>query len=204
MKAADSRRLLIVEDDEGLQSQLRWAFDETIEVAVAGNHEEAIAQFRRHHPQVVTLDLGLPPDPGGFRVGFEVLDELLELAPDTRVVVVTGREERSHAVQAIAAGAFDFYQKPIDAETLNFVVDRAFRIAELEAENRRLQEQASHSPLDGIIGASEPMLKIARMVEKVAPTDVTTLILGETGTGKEVLARSLHQLSRRSKGPFQA
>lgn len=199
-----SRRLLIVEDDQGLQSQLRWCFDESVEVTVAADRDEAIAQFRRTHPQVVTLDLGLPPDPGGATAGFETLSNLLELAAETRVIVITGREEHEHAVNAIAAGAFDYYQKPVDSDTLNFVVDRAFRIAELEAENRRLQQQATTSPLDGLIGASDVMLRVARMVEKVAPTDVTTLILGETGTGKEILARALHGLSQRSGKPFQA
>jgi len=204
LKSGENKRLLIVEDDAGLQSQLRWCFDETIDVAMAADRSEAIAQFRRVSPQVVTLDLGLPPDAGGTTVGFAILTEILELAPDTRVIVITGREEREHAVRAIAEGAFDYYQKPIDGDTLNFVVDRAFRIGQLEAENRRLQQQATHSPLDGIIGASEAMRRVSRMIEKVAPTDVTTLILGETGTGKEVLARALHNLSQRRQGPFQA
>ncbi len=204
MKSRAKRRLLIVEDDTGLQTQMRWCFDDSIEVALADDRSSAIAAFRRHQPQVVTLDLGLPPDPGGATVGFEILQELHELAPDTHVIVITGREEREHALKAIAQGAFDYYPKPIDADTLNFVVERAFRIAELEAENARLQTQGERSPLEGVIAASEPMLRIGRMVEKVAPTEVTTLILGETGTGKELLARALHTMSQRSGGPFQA
>lgn len=204
MSGKEQRRLLIVEDDEGLQAQLRWCFDASIEVDVAGDRDSALAAFRRRQPQVVTLDLGLPPDPGGVSEGFATLKELLELAPETHAIVITGREEQEHAVAAIAQGAFDYYQKPIDADTLSFVVERAFRIAALEAEIRRLQSQAGTSPLDGIIAGSEPMRRIARMVEKVAPTDVTTLILGETGTGKEVIARALHGMSQRRDGPFQA
>ena len=204
MTTEPGKRLLIIEDDPGLQSQLRWCFDDSIMVSVAEDQQSALAALRRHRPQVVTLDLGLPPDPGGAAVGFDLLDEILALAGDTRVIVVTGREEREHAVRAIAAGAFDYYQKPIESETLRFAVDRAFRIAALETENRRLQErhQQKH-PLEGVIAASSSMLRVARTIEKVAPTDISVLLLGETGTGKEVLARALHALSTRSEGPFQ-
>ena len=130
----NKRHLLIIEDDPGLQSQMRWCFaDDQVQVAVAGNESEAIAAVRRNPPQVVTLDLGLPPDPGGSKVGFGILKSIRSLLPDCKVIVVTGREEHEHAVRAVAEGAYDFYQKPIDADTLSFVVERAFRLAELEA-----------------------------------------------------------------------
>jgi two-component system NtrC family response regulator len=198
------RTLLIVEDDPGLQSQMRWCFDESVSVQTADNGEDAVAALRRFEPQVVTLDLGLPPDPGGAEEGFKTLAELLRLAPKTKVIVITGREEHEHAVRAVAEGAFDFYQKPVEAETLRFVVERAFRIRALEDENERLQASRDASPLDGIIGASEAMVKLCRKVEKIAPADVSVLIQGETGTGKELIARALHRLSRRSDGPFVA
>lgn len=198
------RRLLIVEDDPGLQSQMRWCFDSDIEVVLADDAASALAALRRHEPQVVTLDLGLPPDPGGSEEGFRLLEQILEHAPRTKVIVVTGREEPEHATRAIGLGASDFYQKPVEGDTLQFVVDRAFFVRELEDENRRLQEATGSTPLDGIIATSEPMLRLCRSIEKIAPIDVTVLIQGETGTGKELVARSLHRLSGRSGGPFVA
>lgn len=182
---------------------MRWCFEDT-EVVVADDRESAIAQLRRIEPQVVTLDLGLPPDPGGSSEGFAVLQEILTLAPLTKIIVVTGREERENAVKAVGMGASDYYQKPLDADILAFVVNRAFRHFELEQENRELQETKSTSRLKGIIASSPEMLDVCRTVEKIAPADVTTLILGETGTGKEVLARAVHDLSPRRDHNFAA
>ena len=198
-----SRRLLIVEDDPGLQSQMRWCFSEDLEISVAADRDTALTLLRRFEPEVVTLDLGLPPDPGGSSEGFALLEEILRLAPMTKVIVVTGREEKENAVKAIGMGAADFYQKPGDADILAFVVNRAFRLAELEKENQDLSSRDNTS-VKGIIAASPQMLAVCRTLEKVAPTDITTLINGETGTGKEVLARALHDLSPRAKMPFAA
>lgn len=198
------KRLLIVEDDPGLQSQMRWCFDPTIEVEAAEDRETAINILRRFDPQVVTLDLGLPPDPGGASEGFSLLEELLHLSPNLKIIVVTGREDKENAVAAIGRGASDFYQKPLDADILGFVVNRAFRLAELEQENRELTSANADTRLKGIIAASSQMLSVCRTIEKVAPTDVTALILGETGTGKELLARALHDLSSRADKPFSA
>ncbi|MDX5297818.1 MAG: PEP-CTERM-box response regulator transcription factor [Gammaproteobacteria bacterium] len=199
-----NKRLLIVEDDPGLQSQMRWCFDESIETFVADDRNSALAALRRHEPQVVTLDLGLPPDPGGATQGFALLEEVLRLSPATKIIVVTGREEKENAVRAIGMGACDFYQKPLDADILSFVVNRAFRLAELELENRELSRVRNGNRIKGIIAASPQMLDICRTVEKIAPADVATLILGETGTGKELLARAIHDLSGRNSQPFVA
>ena len=194
---------MIVEDDPGLLNQLKWCF-ESYEVFTAEDQESAIAELRRHEPMVVLQDLGLPPRPEGTEEGLVTLDEILKLAPHTKVIVVTGHGDQENALNSVAKGAYDFYQKPVDTDTLKLLVDRAFNIAELEAENRKLQSQVSESPLDGIVAASEGMLAVCRMIEKVAPTDVTALLLGESGTGKELLARALHRLSPRADNNFIA
>ncbi len=191
------RTLLIVEDDPGLQSQLRWSF-ENFEVAVASDRESALTQLRRFEPSVVTLDLGLPPDPGGISEGFGLLEEIMVLAPMTKIIVVTGHNDRANAVKAIGMGAYDFYEKPIEPEILNLVVERAARLRFLELQNRKLQDTRSSSPFESLIAASTQMLKVCRTVEKLAPADVSTLIMGESGTGKEVLVKALHSLSNRN------
>jgi two-component system, NtrC family, response regulator len=195
--------LLIVEDDPGLQKQLKWNFD-GYDVLVAGDRESAIAMVRRHEPSVVTVDLGLPPDPDGASEGLGTLEQILALAPDTKVIVVTGNQDRTHAVQAVGMGAYDFYQKPVDPQMLGLVVERAFRLHELQLENRRLRLRQTESPIQGIISNAPSMLKVCRTVEKVAPSDVSVLLLGESGTGKELLARALHQLSPRANKKFVA
>ncbi len=186
----------MVEDDPGLQSQLRWSF-EGLEVAVAEDRESALAQIDRLRPAVVTLDLGLPPDPGGVSQGFAALQDLLAMAPDTKVIVVTGHNDHSNAVRAIGLGAYDFYEKPVDPKLLNLAVERAARLFVLEEENRRLSARRADTPLDGLIAVSPEMLRVCRTIEKLAPTDVSTLLLGESGTGKELLVRALHRLSDR-------
>jgi len=191
------KKLLIVEDDPGLQGQLRWSF-EGFEIEVAADRNAALAQLRRFEPSVVTLDLGLPPDPGGTSEGFATLEEILALAPDTKVIVVTGHNDRNNAVRAIGLGAYDFYEKPIDPDLLNLVLERAVRLYHLEQQNRQLEEQHAATPLEGLIAASPEMLKVCRSIEKLAPTNVSTLLLGESGTGKEVLVKALHSLSDRS------
>ena len=194
---SDPIPLLVVEDDEGLQSQLRWAFD-GYEVIVAGDRRSAIAAVRRHQPGVVLLDLGLPPDPGGVSEGLATLHEILSLVPETKIIVVTGDNDRANAVKAIAAGAYDFHQKPADPELLALLVDRAQHVHALELENQKLQRDAQNMPLDNIIAVSPQMLKVCRTIEKIAPTDITTLLLGASGTGKERFARAIHELSPRS------
>ena len=198
------RRLLIVEDDPGLQSQLRWCFGEDFEVFNAEDRESALAQLRRHEPPVVLQDLGLPPDAEGVSEGLATLEETLTLSPATKVIVVTGHGDQENAVKAVGLGAYDFYQKPVDNEALQLIVNRAYQIYELELENQRLLRNRSSSPLDGIVAASEKMLEVCRIIEKVAPTNATSLLLGESGTGKELLARALHSLSPRAENRFVA
>ncbi|WP_338109461.1 PEP-CTERM-box response regulator transcription factor [Pseudomaricurvus alkylphenolicus] len=194
----NEKHLLVVEDDPGLQSQLRWCFD-NYEVTVCGNREDAIAQVRRFEPGVVLLDLGLPPDPGGVTEGMATLQQILALSPTSKIIVVTGDHDRNNAVKAIGLGAYDFYQKPVDPDILQLMVDRAYHVFELENENRQYQMLHKDMPLEGVIAASSAMLKVCRTIEKVAPSDITTLLLGASGTGKEVFARALHDLSPRAK-----
>lgn len=195
--------LLVVEDDAGLQRQLRWAYED-YEVVIAGDRETAMAAMRTHKPAVVTLDLGLPPDADGAIEGFATLEEIMAIAPHTKVIVASGHGARESARRAIAQGAFDFYQKPVDIDELGFLVGRAFHVSQLEAENRRLAATQEAGPMANLVTGSPEMLKVASMVERVAPTDISVLLLGASGTGKEVLARALHVASRRAEGPFIA
>ncbi len=194
--------LLVVEDDAGLQRQLRWAYD-AYEVVIAGDRTSALAALEARKPAVVTLDLGLPPDPDGTSEGFATLAAILEAAPHTKVIVASGHGARESARAAIAGGAWDFYQKPVDIDELGFIVRRAFHVAEIEEENRRLAA-GPRAGLDKLITASPAMLKVAAMAERVAPADVSVLLLGASGTGKEVVAQGIHAASRRAARPFVA
>lgn len=199
------RKLLVVEDDPGLQTQLKWAYDD-YQVLIAGDHDSAIELLRAEEPAVVTLDLGLPPDPDGTREGFRTLKAIIEMKPDTKVIVVSGHGARDSALGAIANGAWDFYQKPIDIEELGLIVRRAFHVRDLEVENARLAQQGSsdNRVLGGMITGAPEMQKVARTIERVANLDVSVMLLGASGTGKELLARGLHQASGRRDGAFVA
>jgi two-component system NtrC family response regulator len=199
----EKEKLLIIEDDVGLQKQLRWSFD-AYEVLVAGDRESAIAQIRRNEPAVVTMDLGLPPDPDGSTEGLATLQEILALAPDTKVIVLTGNQDRANAVKAIGMGAYDFHQKPFDDQMLGLVIKRAFYLRALQHENRRLRQTDSASPLSGLITRDPGLLKVCRNIEKVAPSSATVMLQGDSGTGKELLARAVHELSPRRGKRFMA
>jgi two-component system NtrC family response regulator len=204
--SVDSRaKLLIVEDDEGLQRQLRWAYDD-YEVLVASNRDAAINLLRSEEPPVVTLDLGLPPDPNGVTEGFATLETILSLKPETKVIVASGHGARESALRAIASGAYDFYQKPVDIDQLGLIVRRAFQLHGIESENRKLEEQVGddRTVLGTMITGAPEMQKVARTIERVANTGVSVMLLGASGTGKELLARGLHQASNRAGGAFVA
>ena len=198
----DLKVLLVVEDDEGLQRQLKWAY-EGYEVVCAGDRQAAIEALRAREPAVVTLDLGLPPDPDGTGEGFAVLEEILRLKPDTKVIVASGHGARESALKAIGMGAYDFYRKPVDIDDLGLIVARAFHLHEIEEENRRLESGSATAVLGSMITASPEMLKVAKTVERVASADVSVMLLGASGTGKELLARAVHEKSER-RGEFIA
>lgn len=194
--------LLIVEDDLALQKQIKWSLDR-FESVTASDRETALGAFRRHRPAVVTMDLGLPPDPDGTAEGFRLLGQLLELDADLKVIVLTGQNDRANALRAVSMGAYDFFAKPFEPELLALTIDRAYRLFELQSENRRLQAQQPTGSLGGLLTRDPEMLRISRVVERVASSDATVMLLGESGTGKEVLAQGLHQASKRG-GKFVA
>jgi len=199
----DKKKLLVIEDDIGLQKQLKWSFD-AYDVVVAGDRETALAMVRRYEPSVVTMDLGLPPDPDGASEGFAIVQQILAMAPETKIIVLSGNQDRENAVKAIGLGAYDFHQKPFDAALLGLVVERAFYLHALQSDNRRMLQMQLSSPLSGMISRDPSMQKICRNIEKIAPTSASVMLLGNSGTGKEVLARALHQLSPRHDKRFMA
>ena len=196
-------KLLIVEDDEGLRSQYRWAFP-AFEVLMAGARPMAVATVQKERPPVVIMDLGLPPDPDGVSEGFATVEEVLHIAPETKIIVVTGNGERKNALKAVSLGAYDFCEKPVELEVLSTIIDRGLNLHRLEDENRRLSAMPARSPIERIVTANQGMLKVCRDVEKLAGTHVPVLLLGESGTGKEALAQALHELGPRAKQPFVA
>ncbi|MES2263505.1 MAG: PEP-CTERM-box response regulator transcription factor [Pseudomonadota bacterium] len=201
--AMPKKKLLVVEDDPGLQKQLRWGFDD-YDVLLADSRETALAQLRRHQPAVVTMDLGLPPDPDGASEGLILLRQILTAAPDTMVIVLSGNQDRNNVLKAIAMGAYDFQQKPLDADLLGLVIQRAFFLHAVQQDQRRMLQIESDSPLAGIISRDPVMLKLCRNVEKVAPSSASVMLLGDSGSGKELIARGLHRLSARHDKRFVA
>lgn len=197
------RPLLIVEDDPALQKQMKWAFDQ-YDVLLAQDRESALIQLRRHEPGVVTMDLGLPPRPDDPTEGLALLEQILSVAPDTKVIVLTGQNGRANALKSIAMGAYDFCAKPFQPEILSLIIERAFRLHELTEENRRLQSTFQSDSFGGLLTRDPLMLNVCRTIEKVAGTNATVLLLGESGTGKELLARALHKLSERKSKRFVA
>lgn len=202
MTSTETPPLLIVEDDLALQKQIKWSLD-GFESVTAGDRETALLQLRRHQPAVVTMDLGLPPDPDSVSEGFKLLGQMLDVDPNVKVIVLTGQNEQTHALRAVAQGAYDFLAKPFEPDVLRLTIERAFRLAELQAENRRLQSQQQSDALGGLITRDPQMLRIARTIERIAGTNASVLLLGESGTGKEVLAQGLHAASKRA-GRFVA
>lgn len=195
-------KLLIVDDDPGLQKQLKWCFED-YDTEIVGDRESAVDAVKSARPAVVTLDLGLPPDPANASEGMAALGEILSLAPHTKVIVVSGNDDRKVAIEAVAQGAYDFYEKPVDPDVLRLIVDRAFHVYQLEEENRNLSIERSE-PLKGLIAGSRQMLDVCRHIEKIAPTDTSVLLAGSSGTGKEILARAIHELSARVDQNFVA
>ena len=195
--------LLVVEDDLALQKQIKWSLDR-FESVTAHDRESAMTQLRRHAPAVVTMDLGLPPDADAVSEGFKLLEQILGADPDTKVIVLTGQNDRSNALRAVGLGAYDFFAKPFEVDMLGLTIERAYRLYDLQQENNRLQLMHQPDVLAGLITRDPEVLRVCRTVEKVAASDATVLVLGESGTGKELIARGVHAASPRSKERFVA
>jgi len=199
----DRTAILVLEDDEGLRRQLKWALSE-YKVLPSATRPEALNIFRVERPPIAIVDLGLPPNPDGASEGLAAMEEMVRIAPETKVIIASGNEAREHALRAVALGAYDFYKKPIDIEELRIIIGRAIRLYDLECENRALAAAAPTSAIQGIVGASPVMSELLRKIEKIAPTNVSVMLCGESGTGKEMLAKAIHQLSPRARRPFVA
>jgi len=195
-------KLLIVDDDEGLRMQMKWALAHDYDVLLAEDRESTLNVVKEEQPAVVTLDLGLPPDPAGVEEGFAALTEMLTDYPRTKVIIVTGRGEKENALRAVGNGAYDFFYKPIEIEELKVVLHRAFYVSRIEQEYRELQQRLSGDSFEGMLGTCERMQEVFAMIRKVSTTDAPVLIEGESGSGKELVARAIHQLSQRRNRPF--
>ena len=200
---SSKQSILLVEDDVGLQKQMQWSLSD-YQVLVANDATAALTVFRRETPRVIIVDLGLPPLPDEATEGLKLIEALITLDPATKIIVASGNLDRQNAVKAVALGAYDFFAKPIDPDVLLLMINRAFKLLELEDENRKLQRAAHHSPFEGVIASSTRMLDVCKLIERVAPSNVSVLLLGESGTGKELLARALHALNPRSTKKFVA
>jgi two-component system NtrC family response regulator len=204
MTASAKPRLLIVEDDEDIRAQMRWALADDYEVALAADRESAVAAFAEHQPVVTVLDLGLPPRPSDPTEGLATLGALLASDPKARIVVATGQGEKQNALDAIGGGASDFFSKPVDLDTLRLVLRRHAYVAGLEREHQIEHDERTTTAFEGMLGASPAMTTVFTLVTKTAPTSAPVLILGESGTGKEMVAQALHRQSPKRNGPFVA
>lgn len=197
-------KLLIVDDDEEIRTQMKWALAEDFTILLAGDRPSALEQFQAERPMVVLLDLGLPPKPGTPEEGLATLAELLTLDNLTKVVIVSGQGEKSIALQAVGAGAYDFLGKPVEMEEMKPLLKRCFYVAKLEREYREMQQRLLGNAFEGMLGTHPRMQAVFASIRKVATTDAPVLILGESGTGKEIAAQAIHQLSARKGKPFVA
>jgi two-component system NtrC family response regulator len=197
-------KLLIVDDDEEIRTQMKWALGGEYEIVMAGDRGSAMEAFRSSHPAVVLLDMGLPPTPGAPDEGLAALAEMVAVDSTTKVVVITGQGEKEIALRAIGTGAYDFLGKPLEMEELKFLLKRCFHVARLEREYREMQERVQGDSFEGLLGSSASMQTVFQSIRKVATTDAPVLILGDSGTGKEMTARAVHHRSNRKDGPFVA
>jgi two-component system NtrC family response regulator len=201
-QSSSKPKLLVVEDDESIRTQMKWALLQDYEVLLAEDRGSALGVVKREKPPVVTLDLGLPPRPTEVEEGFSTLDEILSENSYAKVIIVTGRGEREHALKAIGQGAYDFFYKPIQIDELRVVLSRAFYISQLEQGYIELQKHLSKASFEEMLGVSPQIQEVFSAIRKVATTDAPVLVAGESGTGKELTALAIHRQSSRRENPF--
>ncbi|HSR53725.1 MAG TPA: PEP-CTERM-box response regulator transcription factor [Acidobacteriota bacterium] len=199
---SEDYKLLIVDDDEDLSSQLKWGLADDYQVLLADTRPKALEVARKEQPNVVTLDLGLPPEANNVSEGMRALGQLLEAVSDVKIVVITGQDEKRHALTAIEQGAYDFLAKPVEIEELKVILKRAVYLHRLEKEHRRLRKHFREDRFQGMMGSSPQMQQVFTSIRKVAGSNAPVLLVGESGTGKELAARAIHNLSSRKEGPF--
>ncbi len=197
-------KLLIVDDDEDIRAQMKWALNSDYEVVTAEDRASALTAFREARPPVVLLDLGLPPHPNEPKEGLGILSELLLQDPGVKVIIISGQGERSNALQAVGAGAYDFHCKPVEIDVLKVTLKRAVQVYQLEREFKEMQSRLEVDTFEGMFGSSLQMQEVFAKIRKVASSEACVLILGESGTGKEMAAQAIHRLSSRKDGPFVA
>ena len=201
----EREHLLIIEDDEDIRTQLAYALQDEYTVSVAGDRARAIAAIQQSSPELVTLDLGLPPSPDTAEEGLRALEDVLAAAPGAKVIIITGNGDRANAVAAVERGAFDYHLKPVNLEDLKVVLRRAAYLRQLERESdEQARQQEASIRFTDILGSTAKMREIFSLIQRVAKTDATVLCEGESGTGKELVARAIHSHSPRRNGPFVA
>ena len=196
--------LLVVEDDEDIRTQMKWALATDYEITVADDRAGAMAAFTASSPVVTLLDLGLPPRPNSPEEGLATLSSLLALDPLAKIIIVSGQGDKENALNAVGAGAYDFLCKPVEMDELRLVLQRAVYVAQLEQEYRAIQLGNESESFEDMVGISPPMQAVFTFIRKVAPTSAPVLILGESGSGKEMVAQALHRRSAQRSGPFVA
>ena len=197
-------KVLIIDDDEEIRTQMKWALAADYEVALAADRHSALEAFRRHHPEVVLLDLGLPPCPNDPSEGMATMASLLTFDRSAKIIIISGQNDRANAVRAIGAGAYDFLCKPLDLAQLKLLLQRCIYVTELEREYRHLQDDEHPDMFEGMLGGSDVMQEVFKTITKVAKSAVPVLILGESGTGKEMVANAIHRRSAFKAKPFVA
>jgi two-component system NtrC family response regulator len=195
-------KLLVIDDEEAIRNQMRWALIDEYEVLLAEDRPSAVLVMKQERPELVALDLGLPPAPRDAEEGLRTLSELLAVDRQAKVIIITGNHDRANALRAVEQGAFDFFAKPADLQEVRVVLKRALRLSQLERENIALRQRLSEHGFGEIMGESPAMQSVFATIRKVATTDASVLVVGESGTGKELVAKAIHRASAHREAPF--